>query len=55
MHLKNALYAEEYDSYVLILNEINCLQESCDVLEFFDSITVSISGETYSTCSLIKP
>jgi hypothetical protein len=53
--LSNALYEENHFSYVLNSTELDCIQEACVILEYFDQITIRISGENYATSSIIIP
>ncbi len=53
--LSNALYEDNHFSYVLNSTELDCIQEACVILEYFDQITIRISGENYATSSIIIP
>ena len=53
--LSAALYEENYTSYVLSSNQLTYIEEACEILEYFEQVTIRISGEKYGTSALTIP
>ena len=44
-----------YTSYVLSSDQLTYIEEACEILEYFEQVTLRISGEKYGTSALTIP